>query len=90
MVFGVDEFNYVSHIWLGHTVVAMTAKICDFQQKIGYNSACAGDTPQMFAPTTTAVAMVTKNWEFYQKICHNFGCIYDGSVYYSRRSVGWK
>jgi len=51
MVFGVGQFNYASHIWLGHTLVAMATKICDFQQKIGYNSACAGDTPQMLAPT---------------------------------------
>jgi len=51
MVFGVGQFNYASHIWLGHTLVAMVTKICDFQQKIGYNSACTGDTPQMLAPT---------------------------------------
>jgi len=31
--------------------VAMATKICDFQHKINYNSACAGDTPQMLAPT---------------------------------------
>jgi len=41
MVFGVDQFNYASHIWLGHTLVAMATKIGDFQLKIGYNSACA-------------------------------------------------
>jgi len=51
MVFGVGQFNYASHIWLGHALVAMATKICDFQHKIGYNSACAGDTPQMLAPT---------------------------------------
>jgi len=51
MIFGVGEFNYASHIWLGHTLVAMATKICDFQQKIGYNSACAGDTPPMLAST---------------------------------------
>jgi len=51
MVFGVGKFNYASHIWLGHTLVAMATKICYFQHKIGYNSACAGDTPQMLAPT---------------------------------------
>ena len=56
MVFGVGQFNYASHIWLGHTFVAMATKICDFQQKdfqhkIGYNSACAGHTPQMHAYT---------------------------------------
>ena len=43
--------NYASHIWLGHTLVAMATKIYDFQHKISYNSACAGDTPQMLAPT---------------------------------------
>ena len=51
MVFGVGQFNYASHIWLGQTIVAMATKICDFQQKISYNSACAGDTPQILAPT---------------------------------------
>jgi len=51
MVFGVGQFNYASHIWLGHTLVAMETKICDFQHKIGYNSACAGNTPQILAPT---------------------------------------
>jgi len=51
MVFGVGQFNYDSHIWLGHTLVAMATKICDFQHKISYNSACAGDTPQMLAPS---------------------------------------
>ena len=50
MVFGVGQFNYASHIWLRQTL-AMATKICDFQQKIGYNSACAGDTPQILAPT---------------------------------------
>jgi len=45
MVFGVRQFNYASHIWLGHTPVVMATKIC------GYNSACARDTPQMLAPT---------------------------------------
>jgi len=51
MVFGVGQFNYASHIWLVYILVAMATKICDFQHKIGYNSACAGDTPQMLAPT---------------------------------------
>ena len=51
MVFGVGQFNYASHIWLGHALVAMATKIFDFQHKIGYNSACAGDTPHMLAPT---------------------------------------
>ena len=49
MVFGVGQFNYASLIWLGHTLVAMATKICDFQHKIGYTSACAGDSPQMLA-----------------------------------------
>jgi len=44
MVFGVGQFNYASHIWLGQTLVAMATKICDFQQKIGYNLARAADT----------------------------------------------
>ena len=44
-------FNYASHIWLGYTLVAMATKICDCHHKIGYNSACAGDMPQMLAPT---------------------------------------
>ena len=51
MVFWVGQFNYASHIWLGHTLVVMATKICDFQHKNGYNSAYAGDTPQMLAPT---------------------------------------
>jgi len=51
MVFGVGQFNYASDIWIGHILVAMTTKICDFQQKIRYNSAFAGDTPQILAPT---------------------------------------
>ena len=51
MIFGVGQFNYVSHIWHGQTLVAMATKICDFQHKIGYNLACVRYTPQMFAPT---------------------------------------
>jgi len=51
MVFGVGQFNYASYIWLGQTLVAMATKICDFQHKMGYNSARAGDTPQILAPT---------------------------------------
>ena len=51
MVFGVAQFNYASHIWLGYTLVAMATKICGFQRKIGYNIAGAGDTPQMLAPS---------------------------------------
>jgi len=50
MVFVVGQFNYASDIWLGHTLVAMATKICDFQHKISHNSAFAGDTPQMLAP----------------------------------------
>ena len=46
MVFRVGQFNYVSHILLGHTLVSMATKIYDFQHKIGYNLdvACAADT----------------------------------------------
>jgi len=51
MVFGVGQFKYGSQIWLGQILVAMATKICDFQHKIGYNSACAGDMPQMLAST---------------------------------------
>jgi len=51
MVFGVGQFNYASHIWLGYTLVAMATKICGFQHKIGYNSAYVVDTPQILAPT---------------------------------------
>jgi len=45
MVFGIGQFNHATEIWPRHTLVAMATKICDFQHKIGYNSACAGDTP---------------------------------------------
>ena len=41
VTFGTDAFG----------LVPMAMKICDFQHKIGYNLACAGDTPQMLAPT---------------------------------------
>ena len=53
MVFGVGQLKYASHIWLGDTLVAVATKICDFQHKISYrpNSVCAGDRPQMLAPT---------------------------------------
>jgi len=51
MVFGVGQFNHARHIWLGYTLVATATKICDFQHKIGYNSACTGDTPQILAQT---------------------------------------
>jgi len=51
MVYWVGQFNYASHIWLGQTLVAIGTKICDFRHKIGYNLACAGDTPQILAPT---------------------------------------
>jgi len=50
MVFGVGQINYASHIWLGNILVAMATKMCDFQQKIGYISACAADTPHILAP----------------------------------------
>jgi len=33
------------------TPVTFGSGIWDFQDKIGYNSACAGDTPQMLTPT---------------------------------------
>jgi len=51
MVFGVGQIYYASDIWLGHILVVIAMKICDFQHKIGYNSACTGDTPQMLAHT---------------------------------------
>ena len=51
MVFGVGQFNYASHIWLWHSLVAMATNICDFQHKISYNRDGAGDTPQILAPT---------------------------------------
>jgi len=51
MVFKVGQFNYASHIWPRQTLVAMATKIWDFLHKIGYNSACAGDAPQMLTPT---------------------------------------
>ena len=37
MVYGIGQLNYVSHIWLRQTLVAMVTKICDFQHKIGYD-----------------------------------------------------
>jgi len=49
MVFRVSQLNYASHIWLGQTLVAMATKICDFQHKIGYNLACAGDMSRIRA-----------------------------------------
>ena len=49
MVFGVGQFNYVTHISLRQTLVAMATKICDFQHKIGYNLACAGNTARTLA-----------------------------------------
>jgi len=51
MVFGVGQFNYAGHIWLGQTLVAMATKFYDFQHKIGYNLDCAGDTIHILAPT---------------------------------------
>ena len=35
----------------GYILVAMATQFCDFQQQKGYNSACAGDTLQIIAPT---------------------------------------
>jgi len=49
MVFGVDQINYASQIWLKQTLVAMVTKICDFKHKIGYNIPCTGGTAQMLA-----------------------------------------
>jgi len=72
MVVGVGEFNYASHIQLGHTLVAMATKICDFQQKIDYNSACAGDTPQMFASTSGFSGLA--NLMVSVKLCSNDPC----------------
>jgi len=57
MVFGVGQFNHATEIWLGHTLVAMAKKICDFQQKIGYNSVCAGDTPQISGSANLMVSV---------------------------------
>jgi len=74
MVFGVGQFNYASHIWLEYTLVAMATKICDLQHKNGYNSACAGDTPHIFAPTRgfsgSANLMVSV------KLCSDDPCCY--------------
>ena len=79
MFFGIGQFNYVSHIWLDQTLVAMATKICDFQHKIGYNLACAADTSRRlhlllgdfrdlsilcYFAQTTPVAMVTKIRKF--------------------------
>ena len=33
MVFGVDQLNYTSQIWLRQTLVAMVTKICDLNTK---------------------------------------------------------
>jgi len=49
MVFGDGQLNYARHIRLRQTLVAMVTKICDFQHKIGYILACAGDTAQKLA-----------------------------------------
>ena len=72
MVFGVGQFNYASHIWLGHALVAMATNICDFQHKIGYNSACAGDTPQMLA--TTRGLSRSANLMVSAKLCSDDPC----------------
>jgi len=34
MVFGVGQSNYASHIWLGHTLVAMATKFAIFNTKL--------------------------------------------------------
>jgi len=72
MVSGVGQFNYASHISLRQTLVAMAMKICDFQQKIDYNSASAGDTPQMFAPTRGF--SVSANLMVSAKLCSDDPC----------------
>jgi len=72
MVFVVGQFNYASHIWLRQTLVAMATKICDFQYKIDYNSACAGDTPQMSAPTRGF--LVSPNLTVSVKLCSDDLC----------------
>ena len=50
------------------TLVAMATKICDFQHKMGYNSAYAGDTPQMLAPTRGLSGLA--NLMVSVKLCH--------------------
>ena len=62
MVFWVGQFNYASHIWLGHTLVAMATEICDFQH------IWLGDT---------LVAMATKICDFQHKIGYNSVCAGD-------------
>ena len=51
MVFGVGQFNYASRIWLGHTLVSMATKICDFQHKIAITQLVQEIRPQILAPT---------------------------------------
>ena len=72
MAFGVGQYNYAIHIWLGHTPVAMATKICDFQHKIDYNSTCAGDTPQMLAPAR--VLSRSANLMVSVKLCSDNRC----------------
>jgi len=72
MVFGVGQFNYASDIWLGHTLVAMARKICDFQHKMGYNSACAGDRPKILAPARGFSGLV--NLMVSVKLCSDDPC----------------
>jgi len=82
MVFGVGQFNYASHIWLGHTLVAMATKIFNIKLAItqlvqeihprflhllgGFRDRVIYWCQSDFAQTTTVV-MVTKNWDFYHK-----------------------
>jgi len=72
MVFGVGQFNYASHIWLRQIPVAMATKIWDFQHKIGYNSACAGDTPLMLTPTSGFSSLADLMVSF--KLCSDVLC----------------
>ena len=69
MIFGVGQFNYASHIWLRQTLVAMATKIWDFQHKIGYNSVCAGDTPQMLTPFARSADLMVS-----VKLCSDDPC----------------
>jgi len=47
MVFGVGQFNYASHVWLGQILVAMATNIWKFEYKV--NVIALHDSPQ---PTT--------------------------------------
>jgi len=75
MVFGVVQFNYASHIWLGHILVAMATKICYFQHKIGYNSASAGDRPHILAPS--GGFLESANLMVSVKLCSDDPCCHD-------------